>query len=590
MGAVAGSQLEDKYFIQKVKLGQGSFGVVWRGIEKSSGTSVAVKQMDKAQLPKRGVRREDIEREVSVMKVVRHDNILRLFDFCEDSQYISFVLEYCEGGDFGDKVKERGSSVTEEEACRWMSQICAAIRALHGKDVCHRDIKPDNFMISRGDARGVIKLADFGLATILPKGKLLTEKCGTPAFMAPEQMNPGKARGYNHSVDMWAAGITMFMLMSGGKHPFVDAGGKLDERKLGEGRLDFEQQGVMAFFGQSRGFSDAARDFCRKLVNPNAGSRVTADIAIKDQWLALALRQSEGAASVRRSSEQAQISRAQSAGMPGGQQLPGSSPANSAAQPGLEKRPTWPINIGGGFFGLFGDQNAPPSNAQTESDDQAKEAILGQRIEALQSQIAVRNQDPHGIHQENSALKKQIEELQVELKVQKDQTAARRKARSRTKDMGGYPADAASSDATVRDPARISKQMSGMPGKVPMTSVTAANASSGMLPPGLKVLYKSSTANCWLNATVTNFNETDSTYNVTVRQHADLENIKPDPNVSRAEAWPPGSFVNYQSSTAGRWLAAVVVSYVEGSGDANGTYNLDVRDCAEVDRIRPRCQ
>jgi len=199
--ALTSTNLTDKYFLQKVKLGQGSFGTVWRGVEKASGTPVAVKQMDKAQLPRRGVKREDIEREVTVMQAVLHENILQLYAFCEDQQYISFVLEYCDGGDFGDKVKEKAMSITEEEACKWMKQILSAIKALHSKEVCHRDIKPDNFMIS---STFQIKLADFGLAINLPRKQLLTEKCGTPAFMAPEQMNIGKSRGYNHSVDVWA--------------------------------------------------------------------------------------------------------------------------------------------------------------------------------------------------------------------------------------------------------------------------------------------------------------------------------------------------------------------------------------------------
>merc|ERR1719326_1519882 len=109
-------------------------------------------------------------------------------------------------------------------------------------------------MVSRSN---VIKLADFGLAIILVKGKLLTEKCGTPAFMAPEQMDIKKSRGYSHSVDVWAAGITMFMLMTGGKHPFVDSAGQLDEKRLSEGGLDFGSQGVFAMFGRQGGFSDA---------------------------------------------------------------------------------------------------------------------------------------------------------------------------------------------------------------------------------------------------------------------------------------------------------------------------------------------
>jgi len=565
MGA-AQTQLEDKYFLQKVKLGQGSFGTVWRGVEKATSIAVAVKQMDKAQLPRRGVKREDIEREVSVMKVVRHENILRLFDFCEDNQFISFVLEYCDGGDFGDKVKERASSITEEEACKWMKQIMSAIQALHSKDVCHRDIKPDNFMVSKSQ---IIKLADFGLATILPKGKLLSEKCGTPAFMAPEQMNVGKSRGYNHSVDVWAAGITMFMLMSGGKHPFVCPAGKLDEKKLAEGSLDFGSNGVFALFVQGA-FSEAAKAFCRKMVNPNPNTRVSADVSLKDQWMSLAVVADRGNVT-RRQPEAKKV-----------EAVAVSTPTNADASPiGTS---SWPINIGGWGFGLFGDDQNKPPNVQPESDA-VKEAMAKKRLQDLSSQIAGMNQDPKGIHKENTVLKGRIEELeQQRLDLQKQLSQAD------TGTSRGYPfihVQSEASGVTMRDSKKRQTEIAGMPGRVPMTSITGANF-SGRLPPSLKVRYNSASAKCWLNASVVSFNEHDGTYNIDCRQHADCTNISPDPSVRPDQAWPPGSMVSYHSSSAGRWLDAVVCSYNEGSGGLNGSYNLDLREHAEVDRIRPR--
>merc|ERR1719160_666771 len=125
------------------------------------------------------------------MKSCRHEHIIRLFDVFEDKGSIYLALEYCDGGDFGDKVKEKGVSLKEDEAAEWMRQVISAVAALHSKCICHRDIKPDNFMV----ANDRLKLSDFGLALILPKGKLLTERCGTPAFMAPEQiLLPKKSR------------------------------------------------------------------------------------------------------------------------------------------------------------------------------------------------------------------------------------------------------------------------------------------------------------------------------------------------------------------------------------------------------------
>jgi len=285
MGQTTSSgSVHDKYFIQKVKLGQGSFGTVWRAKDRVEGHTVAIKQLDRATMPKRGVRREDIEREVTMMKACSHENLTKLFDFYEDSQSLYLCLEYCDGGDFGDKVKEKGMALQEHEAADWVRQFCNAIQALHHKSICHRDIKPDNFMIS-GDT---LKLSDFGLALVLSPGKLLTDKCGTPAFMAPEQHAlPRNSRGYGFPVDMWAAGVSMYMLMFGGRHPFLTSDGKLNDDLLSQGSLDFrENQGNWFGFQAQLRFSEEARSLCQSMVNPKTDRRLTAAAAVKVPWLA----------------------------------------------------------------------------------------------------------------------------------------------------------------------------------------------------------------------------------------------------------------------------------------------------------------
>merc|ERR1719440_606520 len=108
-----------------------------------------------------------------MLKACNHENITSLYHTYEDAQSIYLALEYCDGGDFGDKLKERASSLREEDAADWMRQIMSAIAALHARDICHRDIKPDNFMVSDK----LLKLSDFGLAVHITSGKLLNEKC-----------------------------------------------------------------------------------------------------------------------------------------------------------------------------------------------------------------------------------------------------------------------------------------------------------------------------------------------------------------------------------------------------------------------------
>lgn len=621
-----GSSLDSKYFLQKVKLGQGSFGTVWRGVNKSSGEVVAVKQMDKMQLPRRGVKRADIEREVSVMQAMSHCNILRLLDFYEDNTHISFVLEYCDGGDFGDKVKERASNLTEPEAAEWMRQMCDAILHMHNKEYCHRDIKPDNFMIT---LQNQLKLADFGLAITCARGKLLTEKCGTPAFMAPEQHQlPGKSRGYGFPADMWAAGITMFMLMAGGRHPFVDGRNQLDTARLQQGALDFSG-GIFGFAMSRSRFSESARELCRRMVEPSQSKRITAQDALKDEWLRLAdgAKFPEGPTTGREKTALEQppkVERVKSAPEPGvlrdGQSEKG--------QPSLRRSRTdqnhgeskannnWlGMGMGNWLLGIPEDENAGP-NVPKDADEEAQQ----RKIALLSTQQQKLSQDV-GLHKENLQLRQQLEEVQrmlereqaqaAKLKRRSAEAAAQRRSQqaSNQKQASGYPQDIRSSQryTTERDFSRP-EPVPNMDASYAARSGINGTARNGIerrstkemgalslnqgpagsrLPSGIKCRYNSSSYPGWLNAVVENC-EDDGTISLDIRAHAKVENISPCPDVTVEEAWPPGTWVSYNSSTANRWLPAVVVSFNVGGGGLRGTYNLDLRECAEVDRVRPR--
>jgi len=278
------AKVEDRYFIQKVKLGEGAFGTVWRAIDRQMQEVVAIKQLDKNRMLARRVQREDLEREVCVMSLCMGPNLIRLLNTFEDDANFFMALEYCDGGDFGDKLRERSLECPEGEAASWMRDIINAIEALHAAQVCHRDVKPDNFMV----AGTTLKLADFGLSCFLPPTKVLHEKCGTPAYMAPELMQlPGNSRGYSLPVDMWAAGVILYMIMNGGRQPFVLPGGQVDTRSLLEGRLDFGNENLlnMSMLGFNARFSDAARQICKGLVEVHSEVRMTAAEALQHPWM-----------------------------------------------------------------------------------------------------------------------------------------------------------------------------------------------------------------------------------------------------------------------------------------------------------------
>lgn len=283
-------ELEGRYFIQKVKLGSGSHGSVWRAVDRVTEHLVAVKHIEWRKLVQKGEEQADemlkhVIHEVKVMQSCKHENIVQLLRaFRSDHDDVFICLEYCEGGDFGDKLRQRGCSSKEPEVKQWMRDILAAISYLHSKQICHRDIKPDNFLlrITR------LKLSDFGLAVSVKEGQLLTERCGTPAFMSPEQhMLPpqGLSAGYSHPVDIWAAGLTMYCLLFHGKHPFVTEKGELNLDAACRGHLSFPVSSYRLFGRSKEQWSADAVDLCQRLARTESQKRILAEDALSHRFL-----------------------------------------------------------------------------------------------------------------------------------------------------------------------------------------------------------------------------------------------------------------------------------------------------------------
>lgn len=305
-------QLDEEYFVQKVQLGIGSFGVVHRAIHRASQQDRAVKSMEKRRLETRSHYRQHLHREIEILRECSHENIVKLFDWFEDDTYIHFVLEYCGGGDLGDRILQVGySGMTEKIACSWLVQILRAIDHLHSKGVCHRDIKPENFLLTTGN---LLKLSDFGLAVRLsdPRKSSLRELAGTPAYQAPEVHNltlsvapssnamlhgyheamvSAPPAGYGLPVDMWACGVTMFVILSGGKNPFVSAKeNKLQLTDLRAGIVRFDE--LITSGGSKKSSSgrtkanpeNSAEQLLRLLLTVDPSRRMTVGDALRHNW------------------------------------------------------------------------------------------------------------------------------------------------------------------------------------------------------------------------------------------------------------------------------------------------------------------
>jgi serine/threonine-protein kinase HSL1, negative regulator of Swe1 kinase len=172
-----------------------------------------------------------IEREIVIMKLIEHPNILRLYDVWETSSELYLILEYVEGGELFDYICEKGR-LSSSEALAYFQQIISAIDYCHRFNIAHRDLKPENLLL---DSNKNIKVADFGMAAWQKNGSngMLKTACGSPHYAAPEVV---MGMPYNGSTsDIWSCGIILFALLAG-KLPFDDddLGALLEKVKVGK--------------------------------------------------------------------------------------------------------------------------------------------------------------------------------------------------------------------------------------------------------------------------------------------------------------------------------------------------------------------
>nr|GFA79563.1 CBL-interacting serine/threonine-protein kinase 24-like [Tanacetum cinerariifolium] len=153
---------------------------------------------------------DQIKREISITKIMRHPNIVRLYEVLSSQTKIYIILEFINGGELFDKIVNKGK-LSERSARRYFQQLIDAIAYCHGKGVYHRDLKPENLLL---DSEGKLKVSDFGLSALPQEGvELLYTTCGTPNYIAPEVLSEN---GYDGAaVDIWSCGVILYVLLAG---------------------------------------------------------------------------------------------------------------------------------------------------------------------------------------------------------------------------------------------------------------------------------------------------------------------------------------------------------------------------------------
>ncbi|XP_057253119.1 MAP/microtubule affinity-regulating kinase 3 isoform X9 [Pezoporus wallicus] len=246
-------------------IGKGNFAKVKLARHILTGREVAIKIIDKTQLNPTSLQK--LFREVRIMKILNHPNIVKLFEVIETDKTLYLIMEYASGGEVFDYLVAHGR-MKEKEARAKFRQIVSAVQYCHQKHIVHRDLKAENLLL---DADMNIKIADFGFSNEFTVGNKLDTFCGSPPYAAPELFQGKKYDG--PEVDVWSLGVILYTLVSGSL-PFDGQNLKeLRERVLrGKYRIPFYM-------------STDCENLLKRFLVLNPTKRGTLEQIMKDRWI-----------------------------------------------------------------------------------------------------------------------------------------------------------------------------------------------------------------------------------------------------------------------------------------------------------------
>uniref|UniRef100_A0A1Y1MAG8 MAP/microtubule affinity-regulating kinase 3 n=1 Tax=Photinus pyralis TaxID=7054 RepID=A0A1Y1MAG8_PHOPY len=253
-----------KYKLLKT-IGKGNFAKVKLAKHVPTGKEVAIKIIDKTQLNPGSLQK--LFREVRIMKMLDHPNIVKLFQVIETDKTLYLVMEYASGGEVFDYLVLHGR-MKEKEARAKFRQIVSAVQYCHQKKIIHRDLKAENLLL---DSEMNIKIADFGFSNEFTPGNKLDTFCGSPPYAAPELFQGKKYDG--PEVDVWSLGVILYTLVSGSL-PFDGSTlRELRERVLrGKYRIPFYM-------------STDCENLLKKFLVLNPAKRASLETIMKDKWM-----------------------------------------------------------------------------------------------------------------------------------------------------------------------------------------------------------------------------------------------------------------------------------------------------------------
>ncbi|XP_075081836.1 CBL-interacting serine/threonine-protein kinase 1 [Nicotiana tabacum] len=249
-------------------LGEGNFGKVKYAKHVDSGQSFAIKILEKTRIVDLKFIAQ-IKREIGSSKLLKHPNVVRLYEVLASKSKIYMVLEYVNGGELFDRIASKGK-LNEAQGRKLFQQLIDGVSYCHDKGVFHRDLKLENVLI---DTKGNIKITDFGLSALPQQfwdDGLLHTTCGSPNYVAPEILSN---RGYDGATsDTWSCGVILYVILTG-QLPFDDRNLAILYKKIFKGDVHIPKW-----------LSLGAKNLLKRILDPNPRTRITmAEIKI-NEW------------------------------------------------------------------------------------------------------------------------------------------------------------------------------------------------------------------------------------------------------------------------------------------------------------------
>ena len=242
------------------KLGNGEYGVVYKGINTKTQKIFALKAINKERVKSNAKLFKLFQTELAVMSKLKHPNILHLYEYLETSNNFYLVIDYCNNGDLLHHVT-KNQYLGEEESIYFLMQIMNGFRELHKYKIMHRDFKLANIFLN--DDKVVI--GDFGFAK--SGSEMASTKLGSPITMAPELLNMITSLKYTNKADLWSVGVCFFHMIFG-KAPWTPTCIPDLQMKV------MHKSGKNLKFPKSPKISEACKDLLRRLIEPDPEARI----------------------------------------------------------------------------------------------------------------------------------------------------------------------------------------------------------------------------------------------------------------------------------------------------------------------------